>query len=77
MQIYLYTNSFVYKHLCLTDTVRELLWSFDSVGVYGLQQPKQMYIELSSVVLLEEMTQYFTDVISDFKSWDPFADIPG
>lgn len=28
-------------------------------------------------MVLEEVTQDFTDVSSDLKSWDPFADIPG
>lgn len=71
--MYLYTDSSVHK---LTNSVREHLWSFDSMGVYDLQQPKQMYLELSSRVV-EEMTQDFTDVSSDLKSWHPFADIPG
>lgn len=71
--MYLYTDSFVHK---LTNTIREHLWSFDSMGVYDLQQPKQRYLTLPSRVL-EEMSQDFTDVSSDLKSWDPSADIPG
>lgn len=56
MQTQPYTNSSVYKDLCVADITRKCLWSFGSVGVYGLWKPKQMYIEWSFVVLLGEMT---------------------